>query len=157
MVTCSVAATKSPIIFIGTGEHIDDFESFKVQPFVSKLLGQTSCYSCRRQYVLGVCLFLLLPLYYVHVILSLILLFTSLDSTVSDCVQVSHNLAPKYLSDYCQPVYSNPGRRNHPLAARGDLVVPPTRTAHYGPCGFAVAGPTAWNSLPTCLPCVALP
>ena len=34
-----VAATKSPIIFIGTGEHIDDFESFKVQPFVSKLLG----------------------------------------------------------------------------------------------------------------------
>lgn len=35
----AVAATKSPIIFIGTGEHIDDFESFKVQPFVSKLLG----------------------------------------------------------------------------------------------------------------------
>ena len=79
MVTCSVAATKSPIIFIGTGEHIDDFESFKVQPFVSKLLGQTSSYSCRRQYVLGVCLFLLLPLYYVHVMLSLILLFTSLN------------------------------------------------------------------------------
>ena len=36
----SVAATKSPVIFIGTGEHIDDFESFKVQPFVSKLLGE---------------------------------------------------------------------------------------------------------------------
>ncbi|KAL3874698.1 hypothetical protein ACJMK2_037673 [Sinanodonta woodiana] len=35
----AVAATKSPVIFIGTGEHIDDFESFKVQPFVSKLLG----------------------------------------------------------------------------------------------------------------------
>jgi signal recognition particle subunit SRP54 len=35
----AVAATKSPIIFIGTGEHIDDFEPFKVQPFVSKLLG----------------------------------------------------------------------------------------------------------------------
>ena len=35
-----VAATKSPVIFIGTGEHIDDFESFKVQPFVSKLLGE---------------------------------------------------------------------------------------------------------------------
>ena len=35
----SVAATKSPVIFIGTGEHIDDFEPFKVQPFVSKLLG----------------------------------------------------------------------------------------------------------------------
>lgn len=35
----AVAATKSPIIFIGTGEHIDDFEAFKVKPFVSKLLG----------------------------------------------------------------------------------------------------------------------
>ena len=38
----SVAATHSPIIFIGTGEHIDDFESFKVQPFVSKLLGEVA-------------------------------------------------------------------------------------------------------------------
>ncbi|XP_033101149.1 signal recognition particle 54 kDa protein-like [Anneissia japonica] len=35
----AVAATKSPIIFIGTGEHIDDFEQFKTTPFVSKLLG----------------------------------------------------------------------------------------------------------------------
>ncbi|CAD5125242.1 DgyrCDS13484 [Dimorphilus gyrociliatus] len=35
----AVAATKSPVIFIGTGEHIEDFETFKVQPFVSKLLG----------------------------------------------------------------------------------------------------------------------
>lgn len=35
----SVAATRSPIIFIGTGEHIDDFEPFKTQPFISKLLG----------------------------------------------------------------------------------------------------------------------
>lgn len=34
-----MAATKSPIIFIGTGEHIDDFEPFKTKPFVSKLLG----------------------------------------------------------------------------------------------------------------------
>jgi signal recognition particle subunit SRP54 len=30
----AVAATHSPIIFIGTGEHIDDFEQFKVKPFV---------------------------------------------------------------------------------------------------------------------------
>ena len=36
----SVAATKSPIIFIGTGEHIDDFEPFKTRPFISKLLGK---------------------------------------------------------------------------------------------------------------------
>lgn len=35
----AVAATKSPIIFIGTGEHIDDLESFKTKPFISKLLG----------------------------------------------------------------------------------------------------------------------
>lgn len=35
----AVAATKSPIIYIGTGEHIDDLESFKTKPFVSKLLG----------------------------------------------------------------------------------------------------------------------
>ena len=35
----SVAATKSPIIFIGTGEHTDDFEPFKTKPFISKLLG----------------------------------------------------------------------------------------------------------------------
>lgn len=35
----AVAATESPIIFIGTGEHTDDFEPFKVKPFVSKLLG----------------------------------------------------------------------------------------------------------------------
>ncbi|TVU34931.1 hypothetical protein EJB05_16789 [Eragrostis curvula] len=32
-------ATKSPVIFIGTGEHIDEFEVFDVKPFVSRLLG----------------------------------------------------------------------------------------------------------------------
>lgn len=36
---CSVAATESPITFIGTGEHIDDLEPFKTKPFISKLLG----------------------------------------------------------------------------------------------------------------------
>ena len=35
----AVAATQSPVIFIGTGEHIDDFEPFKTKPFVQKLLG----------------------------------------------------------------------------------------------------------------------
>lgn len=34
-----MAATNSPIIFIGTGEHIDDLEPFKTKPFISKLLG----------------------------------------------------------------------------------------------------------------------
>ncbi|CAL5444125.1 unnamed protein product [Camellia sinensis] len=36
---CLVAATKSPVIFIGTKEHIDEFEVFDVKPFVSCLLG----------------------------------------------------------------------------------------------------------------------
>jgi len=36
---CSVAATKSPVIFIGTGEHMDEFEAFEVKPSVSRLLG----------------------------------------------------------------------------------------------------------------------
>nr|CAG4637706.1 EOG090X03VW [Chydorus sphaericus] len=35
----AVAATQSPIIFIGTGEHIDDLDAFKTKPFISKLLG----------------------------------------------------------------------------------------------------------------------
>jgi len=35
----AVAGTSAPIIFIGTGEHIDDLEPFKTQPFISKLLG----------------------------------------------------------------------------------------------------------------------
>lgn len=35
----AVATTNSSIIFIGTGEHIDDFELFKVKPFLQKLLG----------------------------------------------------------------------------------------------------------------------
>jgi signal recognition particle subunit SRP54 len=35
----AVAATESPIIFVGTGEHIGDFESFNTRSFVSRLLG----------------------------------------------------------------------------------------------------------------------
>jgi signal recognition particle subunit SRP54 len=35
----AVAATRSPITFIGTGEHIDDLEPFQTKPFISKLLG----------------------------------------------------------------------------------------------------------------------
>eukprot|EP00292_Cryptomonas_paramecium_P033691 CAMPEP_0113702132 /NCGR_PEP_ID=MMETSP0038_2-20120614/24998_1 /TAXON_ID=2898 /ORGANISM="Cryptomonas paramecium" /LENGTH=248 /DNA_ID=CAMNT_0000626177 /DNA_START=1 /DNA_END=747 /DNA_ORIENTATION=- /assembly_acc=CAM_ASM_000170 len=35
----AVAATDSPIVFIGTGEHFDDFEVFEVRSFVSRLLG----------------------------------------------------------------------------------------------------------------------
>lgn len=36
----AVSATKSPVIFIGTGEHMDQFESFETKRFVSRLLGR---------------------------------------------------------------------------------------------------------------------
>ncbi|KEG07453.1 signal recognition particle [Trypanosoma grayi] len=35
----AVAMTKSPIIFIGTGEHFDDFELFQPESFVRRMLG----------------------------------------------------------------------------------------------------------------------
>ena len=35
----AVAATQSPIIFIGTGEHFDDFEQFNPESFIKRLLG----------------------------------------------------------------------------------------------------------------------
>jgi signal recognition particle subunit SRP54 len=35
----AVAATRSPIIFLGTGENIPDFQEFEVNSFVSRLLG----------------------------------------------------------------------------------------------------------------------
>ena len=35
----AVAATRTPIIFIGTGEHMLDIETFRPQNFISKLLG----------------------------------------------------------------------------------------------------------------------
>jgi signal recognition particle subunit SRP54 len=35
----AVAATHSPIVFLGSGEHFDDFDPFHAQSFVSKLLG----------------------------------------------------------------------------------------------------------------------
>ena len=35
----AVAATESPIIFLGTGEHFEDLESFDPNSFVKRLLG----------------------------------------------------------------------------------------------------------------------
>lgn len=35
----AVAATRTPIIFLGTGEHMMDLEKFAPKPFISKLLG----------------------------------------------------------------------------------------------------------------------
>ena len=44
----AVAATQSPVIFIGTGEHIDDFEPFKTKPFVQKLLVRKLTFAFRK-------------------------------------------------------------------------------------------------------------
>jgi signal recognition particle subunit SRP54 len=35
----AVAATSCPIVFIGTGEHFDDFEPFQANSFIKRLLG----------------------------------------------------------------------------------------------------------------------
>lgn len=35
----AVAATGSPIVFIGTGEHLHDLDKFSARPFVSRMLG----------------------------------------------------------------------------------------------------------------------
>ncbi|KAG8886715.1 Signal recognition particle [Tulasnella sp. 332] len=36
----AVAATKTPIIFLGVGEHLHDLDRFSPEPFISKLLGR---------------------------------------------------------------------------------------------------------------------
>ncbi|GMN49988.1 hypothetical protein TIFTF001_019153 [Ficus carica] len=36
----AVAATKSPVIFLGTGEHMNEFEPFDVKSFLNRLLGK---------------------------------------------------------------------------------------------------------------------
>ena len=35
----AVAETQAPILYIGTGEHLDDFEKFDTTRFISRLLG----------------------------------------------------------------------------------------------------------------------
>lgn len=34
-----MAATQSPIVFIGTGEHLHDLDRFEPKPFIRKMLG----------------------------------------------------------------------------------------------------------------------
>ncbi|SCU88277.1 LAMI_0D09472g1_1 [Lachancea mirantina] len=46
----AVAATNTPIIFIGTGEHVHDFEKFSPKSFISKLLGIGDMESLLEQY-----------------------------------------------------------------------------------------------------------
>ena len=44
----SVAATKSPIVFLGTGEHFDAFEPFDARKFVQRLLGMWAAHRLCR-------------------------------------------------------------------------------------------------------------
>ena len=53
-----------------------------------------------------------------------------------------------YLSKYCIPVSSIPGRSYLRSVASGDLFIPATNTVAISPRAFAVACPAAWNSLP---------
>jgi hypothetical protein len=71
-----------------------------------------------------------------------------LSLLVFNCFQ---NRAPEYLTSICQLVSTIPGRQCLRLAVDGDLIIPTTRTVHYGPRSFTVAGPSVWNSLPTSL------
>ena len=59
--------------------------------------------------------------------------------------------APPYLSEMLSLVSDSGALRSHRSAARGDLIIPRTFTKTFGPRGFAVSGPTAWNALPSIL------
>ena len=62
--------------------------------------------------------------------------------------KATNGLAPSYLPDLCVPVTTLSTLATLRSAARGDLVVPRTRRC-LGNRAFCVAGPEAWNSLPT--------
>ena len=56
--------------------------------------------------------------------------------------------APRYLTELAVPVAST-ARRSLRSVSSADLVVPSTRRSTIGDRAFAVAGPRAWNSLPS--------
>ena len=59
-----------------------------------------------------------------------------------------HHSAPLYLSSVCIRAGEIEGHRYLRSAGHGHLVVLPTNYKTYGPCSFAVAGPSVWNSSP---------
>ena len=69
-----------------------------------------------------------------------------LCSTVYKCL---YEAAPAYLSELCVPLSSQAGHSQLRSVAAVYLLIPPTRTVTIGGRGFSVAGPVAWNSLPT--------
>jgi len=56
--------------------------------------------------------------------------------------------APRYLIELAVPVASTARRRLRSVSS-ADLVVPSTRRSTIGDRVFTVAGPRAWNSLPS--------
>ena len=56
--------------------------------------------------------------------------------------------APRYLTELAVPVASTARRRLRSVSS-ADLVAPSTRRSTIGDRAFAVAGPRAWNSLPS--------
>jgi len=59
-----------------------------------------------------------------------------------------HQAAPTYLTELCSLVSESANRGHLRSAARGDLVVPRSRTTRYSQRCFAVSGLILWNSLP---------
>ena len=59
-----------------------------------------------------------------------------------------HQMAPVYLTVMSDPVSASASRSHLRSAARGDLVLPRSRTTTYGQRSFSVTGPSPWNSLP---------
>ena len=60
-----------------------------------------------------------------------------------------HGSAPCYLQQTVCPVASMESRRRLRSVTSSDLMVPATRRSTLGDRAFAVAGPRAWNNLPT--------
>jgi hypothetical protein len=68
--------------------------------------------------------------------------------TVYKCL---HGTAPAYLSEHCIPTASLLSRQRLRASSNDQLIVPTFRRSTYGSRSFAVAGPAAWNALPSYL------
>ena len=59
-----------------------------------------------------------------------------------------HSVAPSYLMEMCQPVSSVSGCSYYVSRHAVIWLSREPKRQPYGPCSFAVSGPTSWNSLP---------
>ena len=53
-----------------------------------------------------------------------------------------------YFRDICSPIVSIPFHSQLRSADNDDMIVPHTRTMHYGPRSFRIVAPQIWNMLP---------